>query len=159
MSVIQQSDSNFTVELTGKDLELYLKRRFPKKPKKRVKKYESIGTRKTTVKIKPHEYFTETVVTYHYTEVVSFSDFNIELNTGGWDTVTTKLRMNQTSIQFNLGYHIFQKNFEWYVKIWDKVYSYNQNELVINRVSKTVYDGKGNEVTPLPLKQKTINKI
>jgi len=158
MAIIPQSDSNFTVELTGNDLKEYLKKRFPTKPK-RVKKYESIGTHKTTVKTKVHEYFTETVVTYHYTDVVSFSKTNIELNTGGWDTVTTKLRMNQTSIQFDLGYHVFQKNFEWYVKIWDKVYSYNQNELVINRISKTVYDGKGNEVTPLPLKQKTINKI
>ena len=120
-----------------------------RKEQQQMAQVQTIGTHRTTVANLKHEYQSETVVTYHKTAVVRFNEFNIELNTGGWDTVTTKLRMNQTSNQFDLGYHVFQKNFDWFVKIWDKVYPYNQNELVINRISKTVYDGNGGEVKPI----------
>ena len=56
-----------------------------------------------------------TNVVYHKTAVVKFNHSKIVLNSGGWRTVTTKTRMNQTSNQFNLGYQVFQKDFEWYV--------------------------------------------
>ena len=36
MAVIPQSDSRFTVELTGEDLQKELKRRFPSTPTKRL---------------------------------------------------------------------------------------------------------------------------
>ena len=57
-----------------------------------------------------------THVRYHDTDVVVFSKDAIFLNTGGWKTDTTKLRMNQASNQFNLGYQIVQHNFDWYVR-------------------------------------------
>ncbi len=56
-----------------------------------------------------------TKVVYHRTPVVSFNADKIILNTGGWRSVTTKLRMNQAANQFRLGYQVYQKDFDWFV--------------------------------------------
>lgn len=56
-----------------------------------------------------------TIVRYHDTDVVSFNEKEIILRTGGWRTTTTKLRMNQASNQFGLGYQVWQKDFQWYI--------------------------------------------
>ncbi len=50
-----------------------------------------------------------THVRYHSTDVVSFNDKTITLRTGGWNTATTRLRMNQASNQFHLGFSVYQK--------------------------------------------------
>lgn len=55
-----------------------------------------------------------THIRYHNTDVVSFNEHRIILRTGGWKTVTTKLRMNQAARQFKLGYGVSQKNHQWY---------------------------------------------
>jgi hypothetical protein len=52
---------------------------------------------------------------YHATKVVQWDDRKIILNSNGWQTYTTKARMNQTSNQFMLGFSIYQENFKWYV--------------------------------------------
>ena len=57
----------------------------------------------------------KTRVTYHSTIVVEFDNEIVTLNTGGWETVTTKTRMNQTSNKFRLGYQVYQKNYQWYI--------------------------------------------
>ena len=56
-----------------------------------------------------------TAVTFHSTDVVVFDANTITLNSGGWQTVTTKRRMNQTADHFGLGFRVWQKNFIWYV--------------------------------------------
>lgn len=61
-----------------------------------------------------------TVIRYHSTDVVQFSESYIFLNSGGWLTNTTKTRMNQASNQFGLGYHVYQKDFTWYVNYKDQ---------------------------------------
>ncbi len=58
-----------------------------------------------------------TCVDYHATTVVKFNYEQITLNSGGWRTSTTKNRMNQISNQFDLGFYVYQKNFEWFVHI------------------------------------------
>ena len=43
----------------------------------------------------------------------------IKLNHGGWQTVTTKRRMNEASDAFmpgGMGFQVYQKDFEWYIK-------------------------------------------
>lgn len=57
-----------------------------------------------------------TIIRYHDTDVVKFSDDKIVLDSGGWLTNTTKTRMNQASNQYSLGYVVFQKNRSWFVK-------------------------------------------
>ena len=68
---------------------------------------------KVGTKIHTHEGVT--YVTYHATDVVKFDQDMIILDTGGWFTNTTRTRMNQTSNQFDLGYHVYQKDYTWYV--------------------------------------------
>ncbi len=55
-------------------------------------------------------------VSYHGTRVVQFSPKQVVLDSGGWQTSTTKLRMNQASNQFGLGYRVVQRNREWLVE-------------------------------------------
>jgi hypothetical protein len=52
---------------------------------------------------------------YHSTPVVEFDEKKIRLNTGGWHSNTTKARMNQASDVFDLGFRVFQKDYEWFV--------------------------------------------
>jgi len=40
------------------------------------------------------------VVTLHNTDIVTFDEENIILNTGGWSTATTKARMNFVSDKY-----------------------------------------------------------
>lgn len=58
-----------------------------------------------------------THVQYHNTRVVSFDAKRITLRTGGWRTMTTKTRMNQAASQFRLGFSVYQKAGEWYVRL------------------------------------------
>ncbi len=71
-----------------------------------------IGTRATTVHTNEQG---QTQVIYHTTAAVNFNPKLIILNHGGWMTNTTKTRMNQASVQFSLGYHVYQDNFDWWV--------------------------------------------
>ena len=43
--------------------------------------------------------------------------WNITLNSGGYRTATTKRRMNEVSEEYDLGFKVYQKNFDWYIDI------------------------------------------
>jgi hypothetical protein len=68
-----------------------------------------------------------TRVTYHNTEVVTFDDHQIILNSGGWRTSTTKTRMNQASNQFDLGFEVYQTKGEWFVDYKGYTYPFEDN--------------------------------
>ena len=55
-------------------------------------------------------------VTYVDTEIVKWAGKTVTLDSGGWETVTTKRKMNQAARQFGLHYGVFQKDFDWYVE-------------------------------------------
>jgi hypothetical protein len=74
-----------------------------------------------------------TKVTYVDTVVVKFNDKTIHLNTGGWQTNTTKVRMNQVSNQYGLGYQVYQKKFIWYVDYKGETYTFKNKVLKLNR--------------------------
>ena len=92
---------------------------------------QEIGNHKTSVFTDNNDNYTKVV--YHQTVVVAFNYQEIILNTGGWRTVTTKARMNQTSNQFNLRYRVFQKDFDWFVEYKDTVIPFDESQLVITR--------------------------
>ena len=72
---------------------------------------QRVGTHKTnTVTLEGM-----TNIVYHSTAVVQFDNDKIILNSGGWDTRTTKSRMNQASNQYGLGFEVYQVNYSWYV--------------------------------------------
>ncbi len=54
-------------------------------------------------------------IRYHNTDVVAWDHKVIILKNDGFTTRTTKLRMNQASQEFGLGYRVWQKDFNWYV--------------------------------------------
>lgn len=78
-----------------------------------------------------------TCIKYHQTDVVQFNDQFIILNNGGWLTTTTLKRMNQASKDFYLGFHVYQKNFTWFVNYLDKTIPY-LNGMVIPRLKLEV---------------------
>ena len=41
----------------------------------------------------------------------------VKLDSGGYRTQTTKLRINQTSREYNLGFKVYQKQKNWYVEL------------------------------------------
>lgn len=57
-------------------------------------------------------------VIYHGTEVFRLEPDRIILDTGGWFTATTKLRMNQAMNQFGLNWSIYQERGKWYA--WNR---------------------------------------
>jgi hypothetical protein len=90
---------------------------------------QTIGRHKTKVR---HECGT-TTVRYHNTDVVTFDAETITLRTGGWRTVTTKARMNQTANVYDLGFYVFQKDFEWFVKTAHHTVPFGGDSLVLKR--------------------------
>ena len=87
---------------------------------------DKVGKHKTIVAIFPTGRKT---VTYHNTDVVTVeADGTVTLDTGGWRSNTTKLRMNQASHQFGLGFSVSQKNFEWTVSFKNPAYTLEGNE-------------------------------
>ena len=54
-------------------------------------------------------------VIYTSTAIVTWTDQTIQLKSDGWESVTTKRKMNQASHQFCLNYSVFQKAFQWFV--------------------------------------------
>ena len=88
-----------------------------------------------------------TYVVYHKTAVVKFNDDIITLNSGGWETKTTKDRMNQTAVEHYLPYRVYQKYYEWYVIVEDKIYPFIDGFTMKNGYSKgwKVFDIKADE--------------
>ena len=73
--------------------------------------YNQLSTYKTTWNTKGKS----GVVTYTDTNIVSWTKGKIVLRSGGWQSVTTKRKMNQASIQFGLDVSVYQHKHTWYV--------------------------------------------
>jgi len=54
---------------------------------------------------------------YHRTKVVRWGRGTVTLNSGGHETYTTKKRMNEVSEEYRLGFRVFQKDHQWFVKL------------------------------------------
>ena len=69
---------------------------------------------------------TTSTVRYWATDVVkvNWDTGIITLNTGGWWTGTTKLRMNQASREWGLGYHVYQDKGTWFVSMDGQDYNF-----------------------------------
>lgn len=89
----------------------------------------TIGKTSTTVRtIKG-----ETIVTYHSTVVVRFDAQTITLDTGGWNSKTTKTRMNQTSSQFDLKFRVYQKRGSLFVDFNGTTIAFDGETLQLTR--------------------------
>ena len=72
---------------------------------------DKLSTYRTTIAARGDDI----AVTYVSTDIVRFNASRVVLNSGGYETVTTKRKMNQAARQFGLGYSVFQKAHVWYV--------------------------------------------
>lgn len=70
-----------------------------------------------------------TSVYYHNTPVVRWGRGTITLDTGGWFTATTKVRMNQAANQYGLGFNVYRKSGKWFAARDGKDYPFNGNRL------------------------------
>ena len=88
------------------------------------------------------------MVTYHNTIVVKVIDNRyIVLNNGGFYTNTSKRRMNQASLQYNLNYAVYQCNFLWYVStsVIDK--DGNKQDNILEYYNGMVIDSKTGDIS------------
>jgi hypothetical protein len=74
-----------------------------------------------------------TEITLYNTVVVSFDLETITLNTGGYFTATTKTRMMQASNQFSLGFAVYQKQGNWFVKYNGEIMPFVGNSITFKR--------------------------
>ena len=93
-----------------------------------------LGTHKTLIKQDGEQ----TAVQYHYTNVVTFDDNAITLDNGGWNTATTKRRMNQISDHYSLGFKVYQKKYDWFVDYKGKTILYQKNIKDYTRARKNI---------------------
>lgn len=56
---------------------------------------------------------------YHQTKVVrwNMATGEVVLNSDGHQSYTTKKRMNEVSKEYGLGFQVFQRDHEWFVKL------------------------------------------
>lgn len=87
----------------------------------------------------------KTRVIYYETPVVTFDESKIVLNTGGWWTPTTQVRMNQASREFGLGFRVFQKARDWFVEYQRQIYPFVADELMLRRTDITQEGGEKDE--------------
>lgn len=71
------------------------------------------------------------IVTYHRTQIVKRKTDCIVLNTGGYNTVTTRRKMNQAANQFNLGYKVAQRKGDTFVSWRGEVYAYDDHRVML----------------------------
>lgn len=79
------------------------------------------------------------VVCYVRTNIVKADADTVTLDSGGWQTVTTKRKMNQAANQFGLGYGVFQRKGEWFVTTRDGEFPF-QDGMRICRGSGRAYE-------------------
>jgi len=56
----------------------------------------------------------------HNNLIAEVTDDSIKLYDGGWQSVTTKSRLNAILSEHGVtGEGVFQKNFEWFIRLWN----------------------------------------
>jgi hypothetical protein len=106
----------------------------PAFPKGKRSRYNQLSNYCTTVSARDGWQ----IVTYRETQIVRWNDSTIELNFGGYDTVTTRRKMNQASNQFELGYSVFRSKGVTMLSAWpnSKPQEFHEPEQVIMRAPK-----------------------
>jgi hypothetical protein len=82
------------------------------------------------------------IVKLYNTEIYMRKSNLLILNNGGWKTVTTKRRMNQSLKRFGPPSKVFQEDFEWFLEIKGKVFPFNGNILRIDVSVPAVIGGE-----------------
>lgn len=73
-----------------------------------------------------------TAVIYHQTAVVTWDNARIVLDSGGWKSNTTKVRMNQAATVYNLGFWVYAERGKWFVRWGDRVLPF-EDKMILDR--------------------------
>ena len=108
----------------------------------------TIGTHRTTCStITDNDSNRVLMVTYHSTPVVKvINDRYVVLNNGGYYTNTTKRRMNQASLQYSLGYEVYQVDFIWYVSIGGEIAPFHNGIVIDTKENKISLELKEHQI-------------
>lgn len=113
-------------------------------------KYNQVGRVATTVAANDND---EMIVTYHSTQVVKWNEEQITLDSGGWHTATTKVRMNQAATQYGLRFQVYQARGSWYVYFAGKTYRFSDKMRLDRKTGKvygnTFLNNRGEEIEPV----------
>ena len=96
-------------------------RKLEEKMNKVIRRKGNFSNSNTTVKttsfFENDVYCEESKVFLHGNHIATYDHVNKELTLfdGGWQTVTTKSRLNALCNEFATGFSVFQKNWEWFV--------------------------------------------
>lgn len=104
---------------------------------------QKVGSHKTTVSTDKDG---KTRVTYHNTDVVTFDDETIELDTGGYKTLTTKTRMNQAANEYGLGYAVYQRKGQWFVDYDGETIPFEGDSVTLERKDIKVEETDDEEI-------------
>ena len=91
-----------------------------------------ITTNNTQVERIPQSGGVVTLVTLHHTDIVKITDYqtsgemHITLDTGGYNTVTTRRRMNEVSQAYGLGFRVYSKKHQLYVEHKGMIEAFNE---------------------------------
>mgnify|MGYP003150830550 CR=1 FL=1 len=56
----------------------------------------------------------------------------LKLNTGGWQSVTTKSRLNAILQELIAGARVYQKNFDWFLSYNNSTHDFNDGMILCN---------------------------
>ena len=79
-------------------------------------------------------YCEESKVFLHGNHIATYDHINQELTLfdGGWQSVTTKSRLNALCYEFATGFSVFQKNWDWFVSDFKNVKKEFVNNTIVN---------------------------
>jgi hypothetical protein len=106
-------------------------RAIEKKMNKAIRSQENFRLDNTEVKVIRNGILHDGIYVFlHNNLIAEFGNNNeIWLASGGWQSNTTKSRLNAICSEFAPNVGIFQKNWEWFVSTADKILPWNGNTL------------------------------
>ena len=72
----------------------------------------------------------EADVYLHGNHIATVKDHSIIIKDGGWQSNTTKSRLNALLDEFSYGMRVFQKNYEWFISYAGKTFDFVSGSLV-----------------------------
>ncbi len=79
-----------------------------------------------------------TRVFYYSTNVVTFDENTITLNTGGRRSAAIRAHMNQVAFQYALSFYVDQEGVDWFVRTWAGTVPFKKATLILDRATMAI---------------------
>lgn len=98
-----------------------------------------------------------TTIKLHQTNIVTFNDDQIILDNGDHKSKTTKIRMNQASERYDLGFRVFQTGKRWFVNFNGKDHAWEGLTIKLDR--KAIFENAVDTECALCAKLTPVNQM